>query len=82
MFHGVYYKVYALKSGFVTVVCLQDFDEPDYVASSFFKDDDGDDLVFFEESGAIDWVHEHIKYELIDEDIRRDEGIDLSQFYK
>ena len=68
----VYYKLYlSTHTGQMTVVCMQSFDEPDYPAERFFKDENGHDYRFDEEEAAIAFLNEKFKAEAIEEECRR-----------
>lgn len=55
----VYYKLYLDRDQRVTVVCLQDFDEPDYNPLKFFRAPDGESAVFDTEEDAVIYLNEH-----------------------
>jgi hypothetical protein len=82
--YTVYYKIYKseLLGGRLTVICMQDFDENDYEQNRFFKDKEGNILMFHEESEAIQWLLENIKEELIDPEYLKEKGLDDSEYYK
>ncbi|AXH71217.1 hypothetical protein BSP36_172 [Bacillus phage BSP36] len=55
---------------YVTVVTMQWFDEYDYNQDRFFRDEDGDTLMFYEEDEAIQWLFDNVKEEYIDPEYR------------
>lgn len=64
-FTGVYYKLFKTREGLMTVVCLQNFDEPDYDHNRFVKNSDGDEHVFETEEMAIEKLNNWFKPEEI-----------------
>ena len=71
----LYYKIlggYIREDGneYVTVVTMQWFDEYDYDQDRFFRDEDGDTLMFYEEDEAIQWLFDNVKEEYIDPEYR------------
>jgi len=78
----VYYKVYYLeKEGYVTVVCMQCFDEGDYTEEYFFKDEEGNVLKFEWENDAIKWIIDNIEDSKIDPAYRH-KGFNQKKFMK
>jgi hypothetical protein len=66
----VYYKLFHSKNGYLTIVCLQWFDEFDYDKSRFYKED-GDDLIFSKEQFAIEYLNLNFEREDIDPEYYR-----------
>lgn len=66
----VYYKLFHCKEGYLTIVCLQWFDEFDYDKSRFYKEDEND-LIFDEEEKAIQYLNVNFAKEDIDPEYRR-----------
>jgi hypothetical protein len=63
----VYYKIYYYEpKNYITVVCIQWFDEGDYIENNFLKDENGKILKFYNENEAIDWMLKYIKEDKID----------------
>jgi hypothetical protein len=62
----VYYKLYLDREQRVTVICLQDFDEPDYNSMKFFRGKDGTPKVFDTEEEAVLYLNEHFLPDSID----------------
>jgi hypothetical protein len=62
----VYYKIYQMNNGLLTIVCLQDFDECDYDQDRFFTDYWNNQFKFSREKAAEDWLNRNIKPQLID----------------
>jgi len=78
----VYYKIYYLeKESYVTVVCMQYFDEGDYTEEYFFKDEEGDVLKFEWENEAIKWIIDNVAEDKIDPAYRH-KGFDQKKFMK
>ena len=79
----IYYKIYYMKNkGYVTIVCLQDFDECDYRASNFLTNKFGDHLIFFDELDAIKWLNTNIKPDKIDFKYKDKDDRNFVDFYK
>lgn len=53
MISEVYYKLYLDRNSKVTIVCMQDFDEYDYIQSKFIKNSEGKIHKFESEELAI-----------------------------
>lgn len=67
----VYYKIIkAYDRDWLTIACLQWFDELDVDEDRYFKDDDGNVLQFDSEDGAKEWLNSHVKPQHIDPDYR------------
>jgi len=76
----------------LTIVCLQEFDECDYIQSKFLTNSEGDQLVFDEcmcdeddnevkgKDIAKEWLNENIKAEHIDFEYRLPNG--FAKYYK
>jgi hypothetical protein len=63
----VYYRVYYFAArDYITIVCMQDFDESDYTQENFLLDKFGYKLRFECEDEAIKWLNENVKTEKID----------------
>lgn len=64
----VYYKLYKSErlNNKLTVVCLQYFDEIDYIEDRFLTDKNGNPYKFESEKKAINWLIENIKESMID----------------
>ena len=63
----VYYKIYYVeREDYVTVVCIQWFDECDYHERHFFKDEQGNVLKFNYEDEAIQWILDNVVDDKID----------------
>ena len=61
----IYYKIYlSSNDNKLVVVCLQDFDEPDYNQNQFYKEDDYD-KIFQTEEEAIKFLNNKFKAEYI-----------------
>jgi len=71
-YDNVYYKIYywSIKDC-VTVVCMQWFDEDDYNEEHFFKDENGEVLMFYQEKEAIEWLLNNIKDDKIDPEYKQ-----------
>lgn len=65
----VYYKLYNYN-GYLTIVCLQWFDEFDYNEDAFYEED-GKVLVFETEKEAVNYLNENFERENIDPEYRR-----------
>lgn len=63
--NDVYYKIYLDKDDLITIVELQEFDEPDYDHSRFFMSC-GKEITFMTEEHAIEYLNKHFKPECID----------------
>lgn len=70
----VYFKLILGYNGFITVVCLQDFDEYDYDQSRFVRNSKNEIHIFESETKAVKKLNEWFKQEEIDEKYR-DAGI-------
>jgi len=78
----VYYKIYYLdRKDYVTIVCLQDFDEYDYIQEHFFKDENGEVLKFYNEQEAIQWLTDNVKEDSIDPEYKQ-YGFNQKKFMK
>ena len=73
MSSDVYYKLYKSErdGGFITIVCMQWFDEPDYHEWRFVKDSSGAVHAFAEEEEAIKKLNEWYQQDEIDPEYRR-----------
>lgn len=56
----IYYKLFHSKNGYLTIICLQWFDEFDYDKSRFYKENDAD-LVFNSEEKAIEYLNSNFE---------------------
>lgn len=72
-----YYRLYISQMNKVTVVCMQDFDEDDYILHKFIKDKNGDRYRFDTEEEAIATLNQVVKPECIDP-----EYLDQTSFMK
>ena len=80
---NVYYKVYYVEhKNYVTVVCLQSFDECDYLEGNFFKDEYGDVIVWSNEDQAIEWLLNNVKEQWIDPDYLNSASFNQKRFMK
>jgi len=78
----VYYKIYYLdREDHVTVVCMQDFDEYDYIQEHFFKDENGEILKFEWEHEAIQWLIDNVKEDKVDPEYKQ-YGFNQSKYMK
>ena len=81
MNNEVYYKIYYYEpEDNVTVVCMQYFDEYDYIQENFFKDEDGEVLKFEWEYEAIQWLNDNVIEDKID--LKYKKGFNQSKFMK
>ena len=64
----VYYKLLRKREGFVTVICLQDFDELDYNHNHIIKNSDGKEHTFDTEDLAIKFLNDKFEIKEIDPD--------------
>jgi len=81
----VYYKVYYLdREDHVTVVCMQWFDEGDYIEEHFFKDNEGNVLKFDYEDDAVQWLLTNVVEDKIDPEYKEYglEGFNQKRFMK
>lgn len=63
----VYYKLYlSSRTDLVTVVCMQWFDEPDYEAKRFVRNENGEPYFFLDEDEAIAQLNEWFEPHQID----------------
>jgi len=77
----VYYKIYYYEpEDNVTVVCMQYFDEHDYIQENFFKDKNGEVLKFEWEHEAIQWLNDNVIEDKIDPEYKK--GFNQSKFMK
>lgn len=61
------YKIYYYKpNDFVTIATIRWFCKNDYIPEHFFKDENGNDLLFNTEKEAIQWLNENIIKNKID----------------
>jgi len=57
----IYYRIYKCKDDVLRVVCMQDFDEYDYIQEDFLKDENGEKLIFDNEDSANKALNSFIK---------------------
>jgi hypothetical protein len=77
----VYYKIYYMQNkDYVTVVCMQRFDEDDYNGEHFFKNKKGDILKFYKENDAIEWLLDNVREDKIDPEYKN--GFNQKRFMK
>ena len=63
----VYYKIYYYEpEDYVTIVCMQWFDEKDYTQENFYTDQYGDAYLFRSIKDAQWWLNKHIQNDKID----------------
>ena len=62
---GIYYRLYNCREGYVTVVCMQSFDEYDYKQEKFARKN-GKILCFDSEEKAISYLNDNYDKEDID----------------
>lgn len=68
--NGIYYKLYNCKNGYVTIACLQWFDELDYNEKKFVRKNE-EVLSFITEEKAISYLNENFNKEDIDPEYYR-----------
>ena len=68
----VYYKIYYYEpKDYVTVVCMQWFDEHDYIKDHFLKDENGRIFQFNNKEKAIEWVIDNINEDKINPEYKK-----------
>jgi hypothetical protein len=70
-FDPVYYRLYLNKKGYVTVLCMQSFDEYDYSDNRFVRNSQGEKHKFDTEAEAIKQLNEWFKIDEIDPEYRQ-----------
>jgi hypothetical protein len=64
---SVYYKIYYYEpKDYVTVICMQWFDERHYIEHNFYVDKNNKPYKFDTEDEAIDWLNNNVISEKID----------------
>ena len=82
MDNEVYYKIYYNENkDYVTVVCMQWFDEGDYYEEHFFKDGNGESLKFYDEYEAIQWLNNNVLDDKINPEYKN-KGFNQKKFMK
>lgn len=76
--YGIYYKLYNSRNGYVTIICLQWFDEFDYKEEKFVRKN-GKVLSFATEEKAISYLNENFNKEDIDPEYYRAKEKQLKQ---
>lgn len=80
----VYYKIFKSPgiNNKLTIVTMQWFDENQYEQKRFFKDKEGNQLIFDDKGKAVQWLLENIKEELIDEEYLKCKIMKDEDYYK
>lgn len=68
--NDIYYKLFHSKNGYLTIICLQWFDEVDYDKNRFYKENDVE-LIFDTEEKAIQYLNLNFEKEDIDPEYYR-----------
>ncbi len=68
--NDIYYKLFHSKNGYLTIICLQWFDEFDYDQSRFYKEND-QHLIFDEKEKAIRYLNLNFERNDIDPEYYR-----------
>jgi hypothetical protein len=75
---SVYYKIFLNRDDYVTIVCLQDFDEDDYKQDRFFKIEvDGEQMcvAFYSEEKAKIYLNEKFQRQFIDPEYQTSQSL-------
>lgn len=80
----IYYKLYNSRDGYVTICCMQWFDEYDYDETRFISDSENNVLIFSSEKEAITYLNDNFDKEDIDPEYyrARKKSIDETAHYR